>query len=153
VRGCFAPQVMRIMSALLEAGVLSARRVALRDDEFTSLELVHRLLLESPASRENETWGYGLVVTVDGTSAGRRQTYRARTQHPPQEQWGGPAAYAKNVGIPLAVAAAMIARKETSGRGVQPAETALPHGIFFRALAERGITLEERFERSSEAVS
>ena len=146
VRGCFAPQVMRILSALLEAGVLSARTVRVGGAEAASLDAVHALLMAAPPSRQNETWGYGLHVAVLGRHNGRQATYTARTRHPPMAEWGGPAAYFKNVGIPLAIGAAMIARGEMLGRGVLPPERALPQAPFFRALAERGIAVEERLD-------
>jgi lysine 6-dehydrogenase len=143
VRGCFAPQVMRVMSALAEAGTLSARPVRVGQAEMTSLEAVHALLMASPASRENDTWGYGLSVTVRGTRDGGSVAYRARTLHPRMSDWGGEAAYFKNVGIPLSIGAAMIARSQVLGRGVLPPELAFPQQPFFEALARRGIRLEE----------
>ncbi len=143
VQGCFAPQVMRIMSALLESGALSGRVVRLGTTEVPSLDVVHALLMSSPASRQNDTWGYGLSVTVRGRREGGSLVYQARTRHPPMGDWGGEAAYFKNVGIPLAIGAAMIARGETLGRGVLPPERAFPQQLFFEALARRGIVLEE----------
>ena len=143
VRGCFAPQVMRIMAAMLEAGALSGRAVPLPGAEVPALEVVHALLMTSPASRRNDLWGYGLSVTVRGLGEGLPRVFQARTRHPAMRDWGGEAAYFKNVGIPLAIGAAMIARGETLGRGVLPPERALPQQTFFEALSRRGIVLEE----------
>src|SRR3990170_5082120 len=148
VRGCFAPQVMRIMSALYEAGLLSARSLRLKGVDFAGLELIHALLLDSPASRENETWGYGLVVRAKGVRAGREATYHARTQHPPQDRWGGAAAYARNVGIPLAVGADLIGRGEALGNGVLAPEQAFEPDLFLEEIARRGITIADRWEEA-----
>ena len=152
VRGCFAPQVMRIMSAMLEAGILSGRAVPLKGGDVPALEAVHALLWDSPASRQNDLWGYGLSVTVQGLAKGRPRVFQARTRHPSMNDWGGEAAYFKNVGIPLAIGAAMIARGETLGRGVLPPERALPQQAFFEALSRRAIVLEESFG-GAEALS
>ena len=148
VRGSFAPQVMRIMSALFEAGLLSDRRLRVKGADFDALELVHALLLDSPTSRENQTWGYGLVVRVLGVRAGRAATYHARTQHPPQDRWGGAAAYAKNVGIPLAVGADLIGRGEALGNGVLAPEQAFEPDLFLEEIARRGITIADRWEEA-----
>ena len=67
-----------------------------------------------------------------------------RSHHPPAEEWGGEAAYYKNVGVPLSIGAQMIAAGQITARGVQPPELALPTEPFFEALAERGITVEEQ---------
>jgi saccharopine dehydrogenase-like NADP-dependent oxidoreductase len=142
VRGCFAPQVMRILSALLEAGVLSTEPVAFGKATVPALDAVHALLLSSPATRMNETWGYGLVVSARGQRGGAPAAYTARTRHPPMRSWGGEAAYFKNVGLPLAVGATMIARRQTLGSGVLPPERAFPHRPFLEALAEWGIVVE-----------
>jgi saccharopine dehydrogenase-like NADP-dependent oxidoreductase len=62
------------------------------------------------------------------------------------EQWGGKAAYYKNIAIPLSVGAQMIARGDVRHRGVVPPETAIDPEIFFGELARRQIEIHERVE-------
>lgn len=143
VRGCFPPHVMQVMSAMMQAGLLSSRIVSIGGETYPSRELVRRLLQESPVSRENTVWAYGLVVEVSGLRDGRQVHCTYRTHHPPANEWGGEAAYYKNVGIPLSIGAQLIANGETLVLGVQPPELALPVASFFQALALRGITVEE----------
>jgi saccharopine dehydrogenase-like NADP-dependent oxidoreductase len=143
VRGCFPPHVMGLMGSLMRANLLSSRPVRLGEQELPSIEVVRALLAESPACWENPVWGYGLVVEVYGEKAGRRFKCTYRNKHPPQEEWGGPAAYFKNVGIPLAIGAQLIAHGQVTGKGVRPPERALPTAPFFSELARRGIQVEE----------
>jgi lysine 6-dehydrogenase len=143
VRGCFPPQVMALMGALMRGGLLSSRSVRVDGTELPAIEVVRRLLADAPASQENLVWGYGLVVEVTGEQGGRRTTCTYRSQHPPQEKWGGQAAYFKNVGIPLSIAAQLVAHGQAASTGVLPPEQALPTQPFFTELARRGIEVEE----------
>jgi saccharopine dehydrogenase-like NADP-dependent oxidoreductase len=143
VRGCFPPHVMRLMGALMEAGLLSGTAVEVGGQEMTSFDACRDLLWAAPSSKENPVWAYGLVVEVTGTRAGRRVTCTYRNEHPPQDAWGGESAYFKNVGIPLSIAAQMIARGQVDRAGVLPPELALPVAPFFEELARRGIVVHE----------
>lgn len=146
VRGCFPPQVMELMGALMRAGLLSEQPVELDGQAHAAHELVRALLWSSPASRQSRTWAYGLVVEVAGEREGRPELRRYRNQHPPQESWGGQAAYYKNVGIPLSIGAQLIAAGQVESHGVLPPELALPVDPFFEQLERRGITVEETIE-------
>lgn len=143
VRGCFPPHVMELMSGLMRSGLLDPHAVHLNGMELSSLEAVRALLWDNPASRENPVWAYGLVVEVSGELDGRKAVCTYRSHHPPQEQWGGEAAYYKNVGIPLSIGAQLIAAGQTLAAGVVPPELAFPVDLFFQALAQRGIDVEE----------
>ncbi len=148
VRGCFASQVMRLMTTLFETGMIHGGRVPLAEGQLPAIEVLHALLLNSPSSRENEVWGYGLVVAVTGSRGGKSVRMVSRSRHPPQDDWGGPAAYYKNVGIPLAIGAEMIAAGEILARGVLAPERAFASDPFLQALARRGITMEHWQEAS-----
>jgi saccharopine dehydrogenase-like NADP-dependent oxidoreductase len=143
VRGCFPPQVMEVMSAMMRSGLLSQRLVTVNGSNIPAIEVVRQLLLNSPISRQNDVWAYGLVVEVRGEKSGREVCCRYRSHHPPAEAWGGQAAYFKNVGIPLSIGAQMIASGEALVQGVKPPEVAFSSSPFFIALARRGITVEE----------
>lgn len=144
VRGCFPPHVMATMGALMNSGILSNRLVRIGNEEMPSIEAARALLTSSPFSKENPVWGYGLVVQVVGERNQRKVVCTYRSHHPPAEEWGGEAAYYKNVGVPLSIGAQLIAEGKVSLRGVQPPELALPTKPFFDALAERGITVGEQ---------
>ncbi len=144
VRGCFPPHVMALMGSLMRGGLLSSRPVTIGGETMPAIDAVARLLWENPASKKNPVWAYGLVVQVTGVKNGRKVVATYRNHHPPQEEWGGEAAYFKNVGIPLSIGAQLIAHGETTAKGVVPPERALPTDRFFRELEKRGITVEER---------
>ena len=146
VRGCFPPHVMRLMGALMEGGLLSERPVQIEKVETTAHDLISKLLWVLPESKENQVWAYGLVVEVWGERDGREVKCTYRNSHPPQETWGGPAAYFKNVGIPLAIGAQMLAKGQVEAKGVVPPEIAFPAQPFFGELAKRGIQVEEEIE-------
>ncbi|HSJ58126.1 MAG TPA: saccharopine dehydrogenase C-terminal domain-containing protein, partial [Anaerolineae bacterium] len=132
-----------LMGALMDADLLSAARVQVAGSEITSFDACRDLLWAAPSSKENPVWAYGLVVEVTGSRAGRQVACTYRSEHPPQDAWGGPSAYFKNVGIPLSIAAQMIARGQVDCAGVVPPEVALPTTPFFADLARRGIVVHE----------
>ncbi len=146
VHGCFAPHVMRLMKAMLESGLYSEESLTVKDVQTTPLELMQELLIQLPESKENPLWAYGLVVDVFGKRDGRDVRVTLWNRHPPQEEWGGPAAYYKNIAIPLSIGAQMIARGDVKVRGVVPPETVLDPDIFFGELRKRGIEIHERVE-------
>jgi saccharopine dehydrogenase-like NADP-dependent oxidoreductase len=61
-------------------------------------------------------------------------------------EWGGKAAYYKNIAIPLSIGAQMIARGDVSIRGVVPPELAIDPVMFFDELKIRGIEVFEETE-------
>jgi saccharopine dehydrogenase-like NADP-dependent oxidoreductase len=150
VRGCFPPHVMALMGALMRGGLLSSRPVRTGDTKIPAVEVVQRLLADSPFSKENPVWAYGLVVEVTGKRAGRRVTCTYRSKHPPQEEWGGESAYFKNVGIPLSIGAQLIAHGQSDGKGVLAPEQAFPTEPFFAELSQRGIVVEEQIVEEGE---
>ena len=104
------------------------------------------LLLQMPETKETPLWAYGLVVDVYGKREGRDVKITMWSEHPPQEEWGGPAAYYKNIAIPLSIGAQMITNGQVSARGVVAPESALDPGLFFAELEKRGIRVEETIE-------
>ncbi len=146
VRGCFPPEAMRIGKVMLDWGLYSDEPVEIQGLESTPFEIMFDLLLEIPETKQTPLWAYGLVVDVYGKVDGRKVKDTLWSTHPPQEEWGGSAAYYKNIAIPLSVGAQMITTGEVAARGVVPPESALDPDLFFKELEKRGIQIEERFE-------
>jgi saccharopine dehydrogenase-like NADP-dependent oxidoreductase len=146
VRGCFPPHAMRLAKAMLESGLYSEEPLTIEDTETTAFETMYDLLLALPESKETPLWAYGLLVDVFGRRDGRHVHARLWNRHPPQEEWGGKAAYYKNIAIPLSIGAQMIGRGDVDVAGVVPPESALDPDIFFAELARRGIEIHERIE-------
>jgi saccharopine dehydrogenase-like NADP-dependent oxidoreductase len=146
VRGCFPPHAMRLAKAMLESGLYSEEPMTIKGFETTAFEMMYEILLQLPESKETPLWAYGLVVEVLGKQDGRDLKFTYWNRHPSQEEWGGKAAYYKNIAIPLSIGAQMIARGDVKVRGVVPPETALDPGLFFAELARRRIEIHERVE-------
>jgi len=146
VRGCFPPHAIRLARALLEAGLFSEEPITVQGIETTAFTMIHDLLLELPETKETPLWSYGLVVEVCGEKGGHDIKITHKSQHPPMEEWGGKAAYYKNIGIPLSIGAQMIASGDIKARGVLPPESVINPDLFFAELEKRGITINQKVE-------
>jgi saccharopine dehydrogenase-like NADP-dependent oxidoreductase len=146
VRGCFPPHAMRLAKTMLESGLYSEAPLSIKGIETTAFEMMFEVLLALPESKETPLWAYGLVVDVIGRKDGRNLNIRLWNRHPPQEEWGGRAAYYKNIAIPLSIGVQMIARGDVTGRGILPPETAIDPDILFEELARRRIEIHQKVE-------
>jgi saccharopine dehydrogenase-like NADP-dependent oxidoreductase len=146
VQGCFPPHAMRIGKMMLDWGLYSDEPVTIKGIESTPFDIMFDLLLEVPETKQTPTWAYGLVLEVYGKVNGRQVKDTLWSEHPPQEEWGGSAAYYKNIAVPLSIGAQMITDGEVSARGVVPPESAYDPGRFFEELEKRGIVVHEKFE-------
>jgi lysine 6-dehydrogenase len=146
VRGCFPPHAMRLAKTMLEAGLYSEEPITINGVDTTAFEMMHEILLQLPETKETPLWAYGLVVDVFGKKDGKDVKITHWNQHPPMEEWGGKAAYYKNIAIPLSIGAQMIARGDIEARGVLPPESVIDPEIFFMELEKRGITIKQKAE-------
>jgi saccharopine dehydrogenase-like NADP-dependent oxidoreductase len=146
VHGCFPPQAMTLAKTMLEWGLFDDEPFTYKGIEANSLDVMHALLLRSPRTKETPVWGYGLVVEVFGKKDGKELKIKLWNEHPPMSEWGGKAAYYKNIAIPLSVGAQMIARGDVSVRGVVPPELAINPAMLFDELKIRGIEVYEETE-------
>ena len=146
VRGCFPPHAMRLARSMLESGLYGEEPIVVKGIETTAYELMYDLLLRVPETKDTPLWAYGLRVEVRGKVGGQDRTYTYWNRHPPQEEWGGDAAYYKNIAIPLSIGVQMIARGDVEARGIVPPETAFDAEVFFEELARRGIEIHEQVD-------
>ena len=146
VRGCFPPHAMRLAKSMLESGLYSEQPITVKGMETTAFEMMFDVLLALPGSKETPLWAYGLVVEVTGKLDGRDLKYTYWNRHPGMDEWGGKAAYYKNIAIPLSIGVQMITRGDVQARGVVPPETAIDPEIFFQELARRLIEIHEKVE-------
>ena len=87
-----------------------------------------------------------MVVEVIGKKDGKDIKITHMNEHPPMEEWGGKAAYYKNIAIPLSIGAQMIARGDIKERGVLPPESVIDPALFFAELKKRGINIHLEIE-------
>jgi saccharopine dehydrogenase-like NADP-dependent oxidoreductase len=137
---------MRLAKSMLESGLYSEKPITVKGVETTAFEMMYEVLLAIPESKETPLWAYGLVVEVIGKKDGRDRKYTYWNRHPGMEEWGGKAAYYKNIAIPLSIGVQMISRGDVTVRGVVPPETAIDPEIFFQELARRRIEIHEKVE-------
>jgi saccharopine dehydrogenase-like NADP-dependent oxidoreductase len=137
---------MQLAKTMLQWGLYSEEKLDVRGVEATPLEFMHDILIQLPATKETPLWAYGLVVDVFGKQNGRDVKISHWNRHPPMSEWGGRAAYYKNIAIPLSIGAQMIARGDVKVRGVVPPETAIDPDTFFAELARRGIEIHSTVE-------
>ena len=62
------------------------------------------------------------------------------------DEWGGTAAYYKNIAIPLSIGAQMIAGGGIETTGVQPPESVYDPQDFFAELEKRGISVKQEIQ-------
>lgn len=146
VHGCFPPQAMQLAKTMLDWGFYGKESITIGGVEATPAELMHKILLQLPETKQTPLWAYGLVVEVLGKRGQRDVKVTLWNRHPSMDEWGGSAAYYKNIAIPLSIGVQMIARGDVQQRGVVPPETAIDPGIFFAELARRGIEIHEKVE-------
>jgi len=146
VRGCFPPHAMRLAKSMLESGLYSEKKISVKGIETTPFDMMFEVLLAMPESKETPLWAYGLVVEVYGKKDGRKLKHTFWNRHPSMDEWGGKAAYYKNIAIPLSIGVQMITRGDVQVRGVVPPETAFDPDIFFAELAKRRIEIHEKVE-------
>jgi saccharopine dehydrogenase-like NADP-dependent oxidoreductase len=144
VQGCFPPHAMKLAKAMLESGLYSEEPITVKGIETTAFDMMHEILLQLPDTKRTPLWAYGLVVDVLGKRDGSDIKITFWSEHPPMEEWGGKAAYYKNIAIPLSIGAQMITRGDVKARGVLPPETVLDPTIFFTELERRGIRVEQK---------
>jgi saccharopine dehydrogenase-like NADP-dependent oxidoreductase len=147
VRGCFPPHAMRLARAMLESGLYGEEPIAIKGIQTTAYELMYDVLLRVPETKDTPLWAYGLRVEVRGKVDGQERAYTYWNRHPPQEEWGGDAAYYKNIAIPLSIGVQMITRGDVKAKGIVPPETAIDPDIFFDELARRRIEIHQLVER------
>ncbi len=146
VRGCFPPHAMRLARSMLESGLYSEEPITLQGIQTTPYQMMYDLLLALPESKETPLWAYGLLVEVSGWKDSRRVRHTLWNRHPPMEEWGGKAAYYKNIAIPFSIGAQMIGRGDVQAQGVVPPEVAFAPGIFFAELARRRIEIHHQVD-------
>lgn len=103
--------------------------------------------MQSREGRETDLYGYALHVEVAGARAGRRVQHTLTHRHPPSDgsvpERAGLRAYTRNVGIPLAIGAVMLAEGRVPGTGVLTPEEAFKPETVFKELQRRRLFIDE----------
>ncbi len=154
VRGTWPQANMRLVRALYDFGFLRNDKIAVGGQEIGILDCIAEYLFHSKEGRETELYGYALHVEMTGTKDGQAIRRTLTHTHPASDGsvpgWEKLRAYTRNVGIPFAIGAELIA----SGRLLDPSRTGIliPEEAFrpediFRELKRRGIEILEEVEQ------
>ena len=107
------------------------------------MDAVSAYLMQYPVGRETELYGYALHIDVTGTREGQKVRYLLTHTHPSSDGsvpgWEKLRAYTRCVGIPMAVAAGLIAKGKVKRTGVVMPEFAFEPEEVFRELEKRQI--------------
>jgi len=151
VRGTWPQPNMQLLRALYDWGFLRNDQVRVRGVEFGVMEAIAAHLLQSCEGRETELYGYALHVEVEGTRAGERRRHTLTHTHPPADgsvpDWAGLRAYTRNVGIPFAIGAVLLAQGRAARTGMLTPEEAFPPEAVFAELRKRQLLIHEEINQ------
>jgi len=150
VRGTWPQPNMQLIRPLYDWGFLRNDKVGVRGVTFGVMEAIAAYLMQSQEGRETELYGYALHVEVEGTRQGRRFRHTLTHTHPTSDgsvpDWAGLRAYTRNVGIPLAIGAVMLAEGRVKQAGVLTPEEAFEPQVVFAELRKRQLLIHEAIE-------
>jgi saccharopine dehydrogenase-like NADP-dependent oxidoreductase len=154
VRGTWPQKNMQLIRALYDWGFMRNDRITVRGVECGIMEVIGSYLMQSPEGRETELYGYALHVEVEGTRDGQQVRHTLTHTHPPSDgsvpEWAGLRAYTRNVGIPLAIGAVMLAERRVARTGVLTPEEAFDPAAVFAELSRRQILIHEEIAACAE---
>jgi saccharopine dehydrogenase-like NADP-dependent oxidoreductase len=144
-RGTWPPKNMLLVRALYEWGVLNNDPINVGEAQIGIMDAVSRYLQNSEVGRTTDLYGYALHVEVVGTKEGQETQFILTHTHPPSDGsvagWEKLRAYTKCVGIPLGIAANLIAEGRSKGTGVVIPERAFDPADIFQELQKRQILI------------
>lgn len=157
VRGTWPHQNMDLIRGLYGYGILSNPTVNVGGTEIGLMDIISDYLLSSDTGKTTTLYGYALHVEVKGKCEGNDVRIVYTHTHPASDGsvpgWEGLRAYTKNVGIPLAIAAILIARGgmlPSQDTGENPTGVITPEEAFepkrvFKELKHRGIKVHKKY--------
>jgi saccharopine dehydrogenase-like NADP-dependent oxidoreductase len=150
VRGTWPRENMELIKALYNYGFMSNTRISLNGNEFGIMDAIGEYLQKSDKGKTTRLFGYSLHVEVEGIKNGQLVRQTLTHTHPPSDgsvpDWEGLRAYTRNVGIPMGIAAQLIAQGKYKGVGALFPEFVFDPEIFFSELAKRQIFIHTNEE-------
>ncbi len=155
VRGTWPPKNMQLVRTLYDWGFMRNDKVKVGDAEAGILDLIAQYLMNSTEGTETELYGYALHIEVIGQKGGKTYQHILTHTHPASDGsepgWGKLRAYTRNVGIPMAIGATLLAQGRVERIGViTPEEAFDPESIFAELKKRRLIIHEQKTELSGQ---
>lgn len=149
VRGTWPQQNMTLVRGLYDYGILKNPEVMVGDRPAKLMDIIGDYLVNSPEGKTTKLYGYSLHIEVIGTKDGKKKQGIIYHTHPASdgsvESWEGLRAYTRNVGIPLAIAAELLAKGCAPRPGILMPEYAFQPEVIFRELEKRQIYMHEEW--------
>lgn len=150
VRGTWPEQNMNLVRGLYDYSILKNPEIDVNGNKVGLMTLIGDYLGTCEEGKTTELYGYALHIEVVGTKDGQKKRGVIYHTHPAsdgsREGWEGLRAYTRNVGIPLAIAAEILAKGEVERKGVIIPEYAFSPEEIFRELEKREIFMHEEWE-------
>ncbi|MBE0557578.1 MAG: saccharopine dehydrogenase NADP-binding domain-containing protein [Proteobacteria bacterium] len=148
VRGTWPPKNMELIRALYAWGILKNEKIRIAGAEIGIMDAVSAYLMQHPVGQETDLYGYALHIDVTGAKGGKKLRYLLTHTHPPSDGtvagWEKLRAYTRCVGVPMGIAAEIIARGGVKRTGVVMPEFAFDPEEVFRELEKRRILIHIR---------
>ncbi|OCA92261.1 saccharopine dehydrogenase family protein [Pseudobacillus wudalianchiensis] len=150
-RGTWPEKNMNLVKSLFDYGILRNTPITVNGKEVGIMDCISQYLLQSEEGQMTELYGYALHVEVEGTKQGGQIRHTLYHTHPASDGsvpgWEKLRAYTRNVAIPFAIAASLIAEGHVEKKGViTPEEAFSDPSIIFEELKRRGIFVHEEIE-------
>ncbi|TQQ85147.1 saccharopine dehydrogenase [Peptacetobacter hominis] len=149
VRGTWPKQNMNLVRGLYDYGILKNPEIEVNGKKVGLMTLIGDYLVESEEGKNTELFGYSLHIEVVGTKDGVKKRGIIYHTHPASdgsvEGWEGLRSYTRNVGIPLAIAAEILAKGEVEKKGIVIPEYAFKPEEIFEELEKREIYMHEEW--------
>lgn len=150
VRGTWPQENMELIKALYNYGFMNNTQISLNGSEFGIMEAIGEYLQKSDKGKTTSLFGYSLHVEVEGIKNGQLIRHTLTHTHPASDgsvpDWEGLRAYTRNVGIPMGIAAQLIAQGNYNGEGSLFPEFVFDPEIFFNELGKREIFIHSKEE-------
>ncbi|GLX69463.1 saccharopine dehydrogenase family protein [Paenibacillus glycanilyticus] len=148
VRGTWPQTNMALVKSLYDYGFFRNDPITVNGAEVGIMDCISQYLYNSKEGKETELYGYALHVEVTGMKDGKHKKFTLTHTHPASDGsvdgWEKLRAYTRNVGIPLAVAAELIAKGHVKQAGIVTPEEAFTNpGLVFEELARRNLFVHE----------
>ena len=149
VRGTWPKQNMTLVRGLYDYGILRNPEIQVGNQKVGLMTLIGDYLVNSEEGKKTELYGYSLHVEVAGIKDGVKKRGIIYHTHPASDgsvkDWEGLRAYTKNVGIPLSIAAQLLAQGKVKSSGILIPENAFEPEIIFKELKKRDIFMHEEW--------
>ena len=146
-RGTWPQKNMQLVRALYDWGILRNDPIKVNGKDVGVMDCVAEYLLHSKEGTETELYGYALHIEVLGTKDGKKIRHIVTHTHPASDGsvpgWEKLRAYTRNVGIPLSVAAQLIAKGKVKDTGLLIPEYAFDPQDVFDELKKRDILMHD----------